>query len=147
MKFEGQINIKGQGKFIYDKQKSLLELLKQVSDGKGGDEFFPNTPFGLNNNQFPEHTQKEIDEYRAKLASKQEDFLSKNPHLFSDLGVLTTKEIQESLDAMKDAIGNSVNLKNEEMNYNYSNQFESVKDLLSPTQAGVNQCEILNNPN
>ena len=54
------------------------------------------------------------------MASKNEDFLTQNPHLFSDLGVLTTKEIQENLDAMKDAMGYTLKLDSGEMMYNYA---------------------------
>ena len=49
-----------------------------------------------------------------------EEFLKSHPHLFSELGVLTAKEIQENLDWMKNAMGYSLKLDQNIMKYNYA---------------------------
>mmetsp|Transcript_20893 Transcript_20893/g.18521 ORF Transcript_20893/g.18521 Transcript_20893/m.18521 type:complete len:189 (+) Transcript_20893:280-846(+) len=131
---EGQINTEGRSKFIKSNHNALLGLLKQVSEGKPDNEFSP---------KFHKATQKMVSDpftqkYIQNYAEQSEEFLIKNPQLFSEIGVITTKEIQENLDAMKDALGFTLKLGKDDMNYNYSDQYNNFKDVIKEVQGKDN---------
>jgi hypothetical protein len=54
------------------------------------------------------------------MLERNEKFLSQNPHMFSEMGLMTGNEVQETIDAIKNSIGFSLELNETEMKYNYA---------------------------